>query len=150
MSLLFQIYETALLINLCLFHHPLPPCCLQSCPAVQAVSSHSARCLRLPHRLTPALVPARHPTLKSACRGRPCLQGARPARATRGETRAQALTRRSFTTAGCSTATSPWRPGERKQLKTLSATWNSFVQLRIFVWKKWSWSVFQVVVFFKT
>lgn len=95
---------------------------VQSCPAVQAVSSHSARCLRLPHRLTPALVPAQHPTLKSACRGRPCLHGARLAREARGETQAQALTRRSFTTAGCSTATSPWRPGERKQLKTLTAT----------------------------
>lgn len=118
---------------------------LQSCPAVQAASSHSARCLHLPHRLTPALVHARHPTLKSACRGRPCLHGARPARAAREATRAQALTRHSFTTAGCSTATSPWRPGEHKQLKIRTAPWNSFVQLRIFVWPKWSLSVFQVL-----
>ena len=115
--LLFVIYGTALLINLCLFLPclSLPPSSLllrfslpaQSCPAVQVVSSHFARCPRLPLRRTHALVPARRPTLKSACRGRPCRRGARPARAARGQTQARAQTRHSFTTAGCSTATFP-------------------------------------------
>ena len=129
--LLFVIYGTALLINLCLFlpclslslflYHSLLLLLLlllllcgsshslsaQSCPAVQVVSSRSARCPLLPLRPTPALVPARRPTLKSACRGRPCRRGARPARAARGQTQARAQTRRSFTTAGCSTATFP-------------------------------------------
>lgn len=114
--LLFVIYGTALLINLCLFlpclllPPPLPlSLCLssQSCPAVQVVSSHFARCPRLHLLPTPALAPARRPTLKSACRGRPCQRGARPVRAARGRTQARAQTRHSFTTAGCSIATFP-------------------------------------------
>lgn len=122
MPLLFVIYGTALLINLSLFL-PCPSLLLfrclslclsaQSCPAVQVVSSHFAHYPRLPLRPTPALVPVRRPTLKSACRGRPCQHGARPVRAARGQTQARAQTRHSFTTAGCSTATSPWRPGKR-------------------------------------
>lgn len=120
--LLFVIYGTALLIKLCLFppcHLPFPPllppppppsCLLvsaQSCPAVQVVSSRFARFPRLHPRPTPALVPARRRTLRSACRGRRCRRAARPARGARGGTPAPAQTRHSFTTAGCSTATSP-------------------------------------------
>lgn len=117
--LLFVIYGTALLINLCLFL-PCPPSLppssssafslfvsAQSCPAVQVVSSLFAHCPRLPRRPMPALVPARRPTPKSACRGKPCRRGARPVRAARGQTPARAQTRHSFTTAGCSTATFP-------------------------------------------
>lgn len=118
MPLLFLIYDTTLLINLCLFL-PCPPFLLrgstQSCPAVPVASSRSVRCPRLPRRPTPALALARHPTLRSACRGRPCQRGAKPVRAARGQTPARAQTRLSFTTAGCSTATSPWRPGNRMQ-----------------------------------
>lgn len=137
-SLLFQIYDTTRLINLCLFLHRLSPrvVFVQSCPAVQAASSRSARCLRLLPRLTPARVPVPRPTLKSACRGRPCRPGVRPARAARGETRAQAQTRHSSTTAGCSTATSPWRPGECKWFQLVTAPAKSFKQQWIFLYRQ--------------
>lgn len=112
--LLFVIYDIVLLINLCLFLpcpslHLLPvlPVSVQSCPAVQGVSSRSVRCPRHRRRPMPAPVPARRRTLRSACRGRPCQRGAKAVRGARGQTTARAQTRASFTTAGCSTATSP-------------------------------------------
>lgn len=83
---------------------------LQTSPAVQELSSHSSPCHRHHRPPTPAHVPVRcpsHPT--RAHRGTPCpLDASRstwPARHPRSW-----VSRR---TAGLSTATSRWRPGER-------------------------------------